>query len=707
MEPFFQANELTHPSFLIFLIALICLVSVVIPKKIFRLPLFTVISLLSFHYYFPAREQIYGEWGWGFLQDLQSELAVYSLSNSSYIPERMALCLLLILVILLSGLLIDYNNCFIPYSMAIGYLLVLEVYTDLDVFLRVITITAVIFAFILLRKDGLQKRGFVVKGLVVLLLSLGLAKIYPTTFESSHNKLVSLSVPIRAHLNSGGFYNRIQQHGVRMARSSGFSDHDRHLGGPLFDNNEVAFTAYQETGHYWRVETKHIYTGDGWEGYRQGNLSSIQELPYEISSVFYYQNNDDQFNEAQIELEASATFIPLPYGQVLLTSGSEDRQIRSEDLSHDHLNDRLHLMQRGPNLRNQIHIASTMSEPTPEALRNVNFNNTGLENLSEYLQLPTLPVRISELALEITEDIDGLYDQVIAIESFLRNGDFRYSKIDTPFTPVGRDYVDYFLFESGVGYCDNFSTSMVVLLRTLGIPARWTKGFTQGNQIELADRDYNQFTVLNRHAHSWVEVFFPGIGWVPFEPTPSFNLSDDTDRIEDVSTPEPELEEDQLEEDQFEEDQFEDVLSDFDDDTLISNDSESEVENGSTVSWDSIILRVIGIFLAIAGVVLVIFIYKNVHWLGFVLYLQFLAQDFEGTYGRLLKAYRFFEVRLPGESLIEYAKRVKHKSITSSDSFLVLTKRYEESLYGNKKINLTEHKPLFIEAVAVLYKKLK
>ncbi|MBM9834622.1 transglutaminase domain-containing protein, partial [Enterococcus faecalis] len=80
------------------------------------------------------------------------------------------------------------------------------------------------------------------------------------------------------------------------------------------------------------------------------------------------------------------------------------------------------------------------------------------------------------------------------------------------------DYVDQFLFESQVGYCDNFSTAMVVLLRSLEIPARWAKGFSPGSPA--TENGITTYTVRNLNAHSWVEVYFDGYGWVPFEPTP-------------------------------------------------------------------------------------------------------------------------------------------------------------------------------------------
>ena len=79
-------------------------------------------------------------------------------------------------------------------------------------------------------------------------------------------------------------------------------------------------------------------------------------------------------------------------------------------------------------------------------------------------------------------------EQVTAIENHLKNSiEFRYSKTDAVYPAEEQDYVDQFLFESKVGYCDNFSTAMVVLLRTLDIPARWSRVFSPGDaQTEMA-----------------------------------------------------------------------------------------------------------------------------------------------------------------------------------------------------------------------------
>ncbi len=108
------------------------------------------------------------------------------------------------------------------------------------------------------------------------------------------------------------------------------------------------------------------------------------------------------------------------------------------------------------------------------------------------------------------------YDQAKAIESwFIEKGRFTYT-LKPPTAPAGVRQLDYFLFDSKKGLCQDFSTAMNVMLRMIGIPSRQMSGFSVGT---LDDKTH-QHLVNAVEAHSWVEVFFPGYGWIPFEPTP-------------------------------------------------------------------------------------------------------------------------------------------------------------------------------------------
>jgi transglutaminase-like putative cysteine protease len=127
--------------------------------------------------------------------------------------------------------------------------------------------------------------------------------------------------------------------------------------------------------------------------------------------------------------------------------------------------------------------------------------------------------KISALAQTIVHNAGAStpYDQAKAIELwFIAKGTgFSYT-LTPPKAPPGVRPLDNFLFNSKKGFCQDFSTAMNVMLRTLGIPSRQMSGFSQG----VLDEKTRQYFVNAVQAHSWVEVFFPGYGWIPFEPTP-------------------------------------------------------------------------------------------------------------------------------------------------------------------------------------------
>lgn len=154
---------------------------------------------------------------------------------------------------------------------------------------------------------------------------------------------------------------------------------------------------------------------------------------------------------------------------------------------------------------------SVADRPTPMALRGA---RSGFAPAREhYTQLPELPQRVSELADSLTRGLDNDYDRVTAINDFFHT-EFDYT-LELP-RSAREATLDYFLFERGEGHCEYFSTAMVVLLRSLGLHAREVNGFLGGQW-----NDFGQYlAVTQNEAHTWVEVWFPGYGWIEFDPTP-------------------------------------------------------------------------------------------------------------------------------------------------------------------------------------------
>ncbi|MGA6984512.1 MAG: DUF3488 and transglutaminase-like domain-containing protein [Terriglobales bacterium] len=140
--------------------------------------------------------------------------------------------------------------------------------------------------------------------------------------------------------------------------------------------------------------------------------------------------------------------------------------------------------------------------------------NTAPGGMDEYLKLPPLDSRIPKLAEEITAQAPSNYEKAAAVEQYL-SSHFGYT-LELPRT-LPRDPLANFLFERKHGHCEYFASSMAVMLRALHIPSRMVTGFRGGEYNDLT----GQYVIRASDAHSWVEAYFPGSGWISFDPTPA------------------------------------------------------------------------------------------------------------------------------------------------------------------------------------------
>ena len=129
--------------------------------------------------------------------------------------------------------------------------------------------------------------------------------------------------------------------------------------------------------------------------------------------------------------------------------------------------------------------------------------------------MPTgLDRRIPDLAREITKNAQTPFDKALRIETYLR---MRFAYTLNLSGKPGQDPLAHFLFETRAGHCEYFASAMAIMLRTLGIPSREVNGFLPGEYNDLG----GDYIVRASDAHSWVEAYFPGIGWQVFDPTPA------------------------------------------------------------------------------------------------------------------------------------------------------------------------------------------
>lgn len=165
-------------------------------------------------------------------------------------------------------------------------------------------------------------------------------------------------------------------------------------------------------------------------------------------------------------------------------------------------------------------------------LREANTNYPGWVT-EDYLQLPDeITPRTKQLAEEIAAGLETPYDIVAAITNYLR-GNLEYSET-VPTPPEGQEPIDWILFDHKSAFCNYYATAEIILLRSLGIPARLVVGYAQGERQNTPNEvappaeagHYmptvpERYLVRSRDAHAWPEVYFPDIGWVEFEPTVS------------------------------------------------------------------------------------------------------------------------------------------------------------------------------------------
>lgn len=145
-----------------------------------------------------------------------------------------------------------------------------------------------------------------------------------------------------------------------------------------------------------------------------------------------------------------------------------------------------------------------------------------------YLELPeSITPRTKQLAEDITSGLETPYDKVVAVTNYLRRNINYVDTIDE-YPADDQDIIDWFLFDYKQGFCNYYSTAEIVLLRSIGIPTRWAVGYAQGERVASdleagpgAQFEEATFVVRQRDAHAWPEVYFPGVGWVEFEPTAS------------------------------------------------------------------------------------------------------------------------------------------------------------------------------------------
>ncbi|WP_409252670.1 DUF4129 domain-containing transglutaminase family protein [Bacillus sp. SCS-153A] len=464
----------------------------------------------------------------------------------------------------------------------------------------------------------------------------------------------------------------------------GYGQDDSRLGGPFIGDPKTVFTADVVREHYWRIESKDTYTGKGWK--RSDPEESLpfnpgEEVPLKITEPDPERDPDTE----TLKVKEQYSHIVYPYGINSVQGNEEGYFSMSTDtakITSLQGEEEVKLEEYTVEYTNPVYSLKGLESASADS-----FAESSQLFLERYTQLPdTLPDRVRELAETITADQENWYQKTKAIEEYFEKENFVYEQFEVPIPEEGQDYVDQFLFETQMGYCDNYSTAMVVLVRSLGIPARWAKGYTEGEYQRTIDTQYKTYKVTNNNAHSWVEVFFPGEGWVPFEPTVGFTGSSivnyDYELPETEETAVPPIEQETPEKDLTPEEESASGNSFNFSIKALWDDAVTFVED----NWGKIIMAVI----ALAIIAYAAFLARR-RWLPYVLipYYKFKKDKdtFPQAYVALLRQLGRYGLKMDdGQTLRSYSRYVD--SFFGTREMTSLTERYERGLYGQK---LTEH----------------
>jgi len=268
------------------------------------------------------------------------------------------------------------------------------------------------------------------------------------------------------------------------------------IAGDIELSSEVRYTVTAAESQYWRVSSFDRYTGEGWV--RAGGSEPLgeRELRYPPGQV--------RFLEQTFQAESPISTMPAAWRPVGV-SGEAANRTRVTAIGG--------LVPGDPLATDESYrVRSAVPVVTAEGLASAGTDDPP-QLADKYTQLPaSTPDRIARRTEEITAAASNRYETARTVEQWLRTNREYSLEVDKPDGNVA----DAFLFEMERGYCTYYATTMVVMLRSQGVPARMTVGYTPGEQV-----DSNQYVLRGYNSHAWVEVYFPERGWVPFDPTPA------------------------------------------------------------------------------------------------------------------------------------------------------------------------------------------
>jgi len=257
-------------------------------------------------------------------------------------------------------------------------------------------------------------------------------------------------------------------------------------------DTEPHFTVTSSEPAYWRTGAYETYTGTGWDG---------RADPQAYQGPMSVEGMADTTVDYEVRLATSATSLPTVWRP---KSVSRDDVMVTEYGA---------VTSERPLPAGTTYSATSVTPPDDPEVLQTSGRDYPEDIESRYTGVPaSTSAQVGPFTDRLTEDSDSPYETAATIERWLeanKNYSLNVSQ------PPEDDVASEFIFQMDEGYCEYFATSMVVMLRSQDIPARYVVGYSTGERT-----GQNEYTVRGMNAHAWVEVYFEGVGWVQFDPTP-------------------------------------------------------------------------------------------------------------------------------------------------------------------------------------------
>ncbi len=280
----------------------------------------------------------------------------------------------------------------------------------------------------------------------------------------------------------------------------------------------LTYSTTAEEGLYLKMVNLGVFTGDTWEP--ESPLSAIDYSGQDFGTPPGLAS-DVPVVAASTSVSIAALrsdWLPLPYPSSSVDGLSGDWLLTPDTFTVTDL--------QGDTQGLNYDVESQLVQPTAEQLAEAGA--TVPDVVAPFLDIPQgLPPIIADTAAQVASGAATNYDQAVALQEYFRGGEFRYS-LSAPdaggYDGDNATMIAAFL-EQKEGYCVHFASAMAVMARTLGIPSRIAIGYAPGQTADATTAGRPVYEVYTDQLHAWPELYFDGIGWLPFEPTPGLDIT--------------------------------------------------------------------------------------------------------------------------------------------------------------------------------------